>query len=172
VFTRDLFAVVSAAKNLNYYHTLEHNISSIRSIWRVLCCDIYATTNRDKASLYLNDGLASTLACASMWYDLFEGGNVGEEFELVIGTAKHYVKHCAPFCLGRRPKITESTYLGMAPANTEVGDVVFLPYESAIPMVIRRDGEGFRLVGECFLDGIMQGGLIVDDMEFEDIILL
>ena len=49
---------------------------------------------------------------------------------------------------------------GIAPANVEVGDVVALFGGGNVPFIVRpgpeREG-AFRLVGECYVDGIMRG---------------
>ena len=57
-------------------------------------------------------------------------------------------------CLG------ESTVL--APPEAQEGDIVSILNGGAVPFLIRKSGsrEGaFRLVGECFVSGIMEGGL-------------
>lgn len=69
--------------------------------------------------------------------------------------------------------VTESGRLVSGPAATQAGDKVCIIAGAKVPFIFRRnDGdEGYRLVGECFVYGLMGGevsrveGLKFDDME-------
>ncbi|KAK3690464.1 heterokaryon incompatibility protein-domain-containing protein [Podospora appendiculata] len=57
-----------------------------------------------------------------------------------------------------------SLYYGLGPAAMREGDVVVVLFGGVVPFVLRRvvdgdgeEGEGWRLVGECFVPGLMQG---------------
>lgn len=61
---------------------------------------------------------------------------------------------------GRKFCRTSKDYVGLVPADTEPGDLIYLVAGSEVPFVIRRSLEkagGFRLVGEAYIHGIMQG---------------
>ncbi|KAH9209089.1 hypothetical protein DL95DRAFT_245811, partial [Leptodontidium sp. 2 PMI_412] len=58
--------------------------------------------------------------------------------------------------------VTEKKYIGMAPKDALLGDVVCIVYGSNVPFVLRPSGIGgntnrYRLVGECYIHGIMDG---------------
>ena len=59
--------------------------------------------------------------------------------------------------LGRRAMRTGKGYVGQAPGIAEVGDQIALFEGGKLPFVIRRRGEAWELVGECYVNGIMSG---------------
>jgi hypothetical protein len=70
--------------------------------------------------------------------------------------------YCHQLCTiarGRRPMLVSGTYLGIGPYDTEPGDLIFILLGSDVPYVLRRNGEDdkLRLVGEAYVDGIMDG---------------
>lgn len=63
--------------------------------------------------------------------------------------------------LHRRLFITSEGHLGLGPAGMMSGDVIALLFGGRVPFVLRRvDGEGWRFVGECYVDGVMQGEVL------------
>ncbi|KAK3983887.1 het-6-heterokaryon incompatibility protein, partial [Cladorrhinum sp. PSN332] len=68
----------------------------------------------------------------------------------------------------RRVFVTELGYIGLAPIASMLGDEVCVLMGSKVPHVIRRDGDIYRFVGECYVYGIMDGevlqGIDVDDV--------
>jgi hypothetical protein len=67
------------------------------------------------------------------------------------------------FCL------TKNDYLGLVPLTTEIGDVVCIVHSSCVPFVLRpcKDIKGaFRLVGKCYIHGIMEG----EAMQMKDLV--
>ncbi|KAN0089671.1 HET domain containing protein [Hyaloscypha variabilis] len=64
------------------------------------------------------------------------------------------------YALHRRVVRTERGYLGLASHATEVGDDVMIGKGSSVPLIMRRCGEKgdeFRLVGDAYIHGIMNG---------------
>lgn len=60
--------------------------------------------------------------------------------------------------LSRRFAATELGMIGYVPKAAVPGDFVVLFYGSSVPSVVRLDGEGkTTLVGECYIQGIMDG---------------
>jgi hypothetical protein len=62
--------------------------------------------------------------------------------------------------MGRRLLVTEKIYVGLAPAEARLGDIVCIFLGSYVPFVLRRLNETFELIGECILDGVMEGQAI------------
>ncbi|KAM5359271.1 hypothetical protein ACJZ2D_014619 [Fusarium nematophilum] len=62
-------------------------------------------------------------------------------------------------CNGRRLFVTDTGYIGLAPATAAVGDTVHVVEGAALPYVFRSaaSGESFQLVGEAYVHGIMYG---------------
>ncbi|KAH7131811.1 heterokaryon incompatibility protein-domain-containing protein [Dendryphion nanum] len=61
-------------------------------------------------------------------------------------------------CYDRRRGRTARGYIGQFSHHAQVGDIIFLPLGSAVPFSIRPKVNGtYRLVGECYLHGLMSG---------------
>ncbi|KAI1097515.1 heterokaryon incompatibility protein-domain-containing protein [Jackrogersella minutella] len=63
----------------------------------------------------------------------------------------------AQFTRCRRFVTTKKGYMGLAPSKTEVGDKVILLQGHKGPVVSRPAGERWKLVGDCYLHGVMEG---------------
>jgi hypothetical protein len=70
--------------------------------------------------------------------------------------------------------ITDNSYLALVPQHTNPGDIVCVLYGAQVPFVLRptetSNGTKYRLVGECYLHGMMDGeGLQLNkpEMDFE-----
>lgn len=62
--------------------------------------------------------------------------------------------------MARRLAITEKGRLGMAPSRAQKGDSVMVLYGCNIPVLLRDRGGKFEFVGECYVDGFMDGEAI------------
>lgn len=61
-------------------------------------------------------------------------------------------------CSGRRFFVTKTGYMGMGPQTLKEGDAVVVLFGGQVPYVLRRaDNDLYRLVGDCFVPGLMQG---------------
>lgn len=69
----------------------------------------------------------------------------------------------------RRLVTTDKGYLGLMPAATVAGDCIAVVQGCAVPLVLRRDEDKFRVIGECYVHGITAGELIplIDKGEIE-----
>jgi hypothetical protein len=64
---------------------------------------------------------------------------------------------------GKRFVRTEKRYLGWANASSQIGDIICIFLGADAPYVLRPDGEDFyKLVGECYIHGIMDGEALAD----------
>ncbi|KAF1984050.1 hypothetical protein K402DRAFT_395982 [Aulographum hederae CBS 113979] len=61
------------------------------------------------------------------------------------------------FCLGRKLLVTARGFLGLAPPEAQKGDVVVVLLGAPTPLLLRKRGENYVLVGECYVHGIMGG---------------
>ena len=52
--------------------------------------------------------------------------------------------------------------LGVAPENTRNGDIVVVFFGGRVPFVLRRKGEFHTIIGECYVQGIMDGEAMDD----------
>lgn len=75
--------------------------------------------------------------------------------------------------LGRRPFSTRSGYLGMGPQSLRTNDIVVLLQGAATPFLLRprRDGRHYKLVGEVYVHGIMDGEFCREQKPLEEFVL-
>jgi hypothetical protein len=73
--------------------------------------------------------------------------------------------------VGRRLITTKNGYLGLAPEEVEVDDVVAILFGSKFPVILRPSGQNYIYVGECYVDGIMDGEILKPEspMKYEDV---
>jgi hypothetical protein len=57
----------------------------------------------------------------------------------------------------KRLVILKNNLLGFAPQQTEVGDKIVVLLGCNFPVVLREVGEHWELIGEIYVDGIMNG---------------
>lgn len=65
-------------------------------------------------------------------------------------------------CLGRRLFYTTSGHIGLGPGDMALGDVVGILGGAVMPSVLRPLGDHFGLVGDCYVNGVMDGEAIAD----------
>lgn len=59
----------------------------------------------------------------------------------------------------------EGRHVGLAPPNAEAGDLICIFFGCSVPVVLRRKGENFTFVGECYVDGVMNGEAVLTGMK-------
>ncbi|KAL7905862.1 hypothetical protein GGI35DRAFT_459508 [Trichoderma velutinum] len=69
------------------------------------------------------------------------------------------------YALGRKFFVTKRGYFGLGPQKAEPGDRIAVLFGSAVPFVLRQGvsatgKRAWRIVGECYVHGIMQGEVI------------
>jgi hypothetical protein len=60
-------------------------------------------------------------------------------------------------CHQRRVFRTANSQLGVGPKVMERGDIIAILYGARTPYVLRKYGDYYRIVGECYVYGIMHG---------------
>lgn len=88
-------------------------------------------------------------------FDAVRGEGNAEAWAYAYNTQVFLIFGIMRFC------VTEKGYMGLCPNSTSVGDVVYILHGLNTPYVMRRkpgrDDEHFRLVGQCYIHGIMDG---------------
>lgn len=75
----------------------------------------------------------------------------------------NYGRAMTSVCYGRSFVVTREGHYGLGPRITEPGDMCCVLFGSDVPFVLRRretGQEGFKFVGECYLQGFMEGQAI------------
>lgn len=60
---------------------------------------------------------------------------------------------------GRKICVTKGRYMGVTTYDTEKGDLLVMLEGFAMPFVLRPNGANFVIIGDCYIHGIMDGGL-------------
>jgi len=79
------------------------------------------------------------------------------ELDAVLDAFIKPIAHLAGF---RRYFASELGYLGWVPRSAQEGDRICAFYGCRFPFVIRPKGNGFQLIGACYMHGIMEGEAI------------
>ena len=62
--------------------------------------------------------------------------------------------------INRRMISTIGGYLGLAPEEVQENDVISIFCGCNFPVVLRPCGDNYLLIGECYVDGIMDGEVV------------
>jgi hypothetical protein len=58
--------------------------------------------------------------------------------------------------IGSRQSSTRDTVC-LCPRETQIADIICVLYGCSVPVVLKRQGERYKMIGECFVHGIMDG---------------
>ncbi|KAL8833935.1 MAG: hypothetical protein Q9170_004011 [Blastenia crenularia] len=80
--------------------------------------------------------------------------------------ARLYLHYINGFSKGRMLVTTTDGQLGLVPQSTEPGDKVCVILGCSSPLILRTadDGSSHKVVGECYLDGIMTGEALLGEL--------
>jgi hypothetical protein len=70
---------------------------------------------------------------------------------------------------GRCFFVTDKGFMGLGPSNTRKSDVVCVMLGGEIPVILREEGDGFKLIGECYVHGVMNGEVLQTNIPVQDI---
>ncbi|KAF9776293.1 hypothetical protein IL306_005555 [Fusarium sp. DS 682] len=67
-----------------------------------------------------------------------------------------------PVCLGRCLFYTTSGHIGLGPGNMARDDVICILGGAVMPIVVRPLGDHFGIIGDCYMNGVMDGEAVVE----------
>lgn len=73
------------------------------------------------------------------------------------GNAENFKEAFVTACTQRRIFSTEKCHIGLGPRAMQPGDHVCLLEGATVPIILRPSKEGFKVVGEAYVSGVMQG---------------
>lgn len=76
------------------------------------------------------------------------------------GSSECFAQAAAAYSHHRRLFTTTKGYIGLGPRPTQGGDILCVLFGCPVPFVLQPSGERYRLVGECYVHGVMQGEAI------------
>ncbi|KAN0110166.1 Heterokaryon incompatibility protein (HET) domain containing protein [Hyaloscypha variabilis] len=133
--------------------------------FRTLIADGFGTRRAGKH--YVEDRLGIWLE----WARSITGGTLSEQLGRLSSSttipkenALHLEQHTRAYdfaarsaCRGRRLVVTSRGFVGLCPRYTQEGDVICILSGAKAPFVLRKSGECYTMIGECYVDGIMYG---------------
>ena len=72
--------------------------------------------------------------------------------DLMLYTGNDYTS-----CYGRKLAVTQGNCMGLVSAAARVGDEIFVLAGGQVLHTLRRNGDGYRYLGDCYLHGFMDG---------------
>ncbi len=90
---------------------------------------------------------------------------LGSDEDRLTGKAWPYEAAMQEVQKGRRICATAAGYFGIATCDTEKEDLVAVFEGFSMPFVLRRKGQEFMLIGECYIHGIMDVELMCADVD-------
>ena len=154
------------------------------SLWRTLAADIDISTRPAPPSL------GDTYTC---WVQLLEYtrdfvlryGKVpnDENFWDLVGIANRWGFAMGQGCSERKFCVTKGGYIGLVPPRSKVGDEIWIFLGAPTPYVLRRKTSNnvqerpfgeltFELVGECYVDEMMDGEIFEKERKMEYVTLV
>lgn len=73
------------------------------------------------------------------------------------GNAENFKEAFVTACTQRRIFSTEKCHIGLGPRAMQPGDHVCLLEGATVPIILRPSKDGFKVVGEAYVSGVMQG---------------
>jgi hypothetical protein len=124
--------------------------------WRTLTMDLATGWDQSSPGDPFVRATIRTEVCFAIWcgWKGFEPkfGNTSE-----VGPLAYHVLLLAG---GRRMVFLQSGYIGLVPAATMVGDHVCVLFGGSVPYVLRPEESYYRLIGDCYIHGLMDGEAI------------
>jgi hypothetical protein len=97
----------------------------------------------------------------------------------LFGSFKLQAKVLFEACDGRRFFVTDTGHIGLAPDFARVGDSVHVLKGASVPFIFRENPHSYanelmtvRLVGECYVQGIMRGEIWADAPKVEELVII
>lgn len=85
-----------------------------------------------------------------------------QEADAVQDQASKYANWAITICSRMRLCGTTKGYVGHVPNGAQISDVICVIAGAAVPFTLRQTPEGYRVMGQCYLHGIMEGEALQD----------
>ncbi|KAK5673837.1 hypothetical protein LTR17_027845 [Elasticomyces elasticus] len=128
-------------------------------VWRIPIADQYEDWNgiRTRATSAAKDG--------------WQAVKIGPAAVRMEAYALNWYQMAMSRLHSRRLARTCEGLIGLMPADVEVGDVVSIIFGAEAPLLLRPESQGsaYKIVGESFVYGVMDGEAITKDTKFTDL---
>jgi hypothetical protein len=122
------------------------------AFWRTLVADRGANGNMNPPSWYKR----------SFEYELSNSGKGDVAVQRIVqfgksSVTREFFRRVQSVIWNRRFVITDMGAFSLVPANTKEGDLIMAFQSLSVPVVVRKLRWSYWLVGECYIDGAMDG---------------
>lgn len=128
-------------------------------LWWALSQDAFGPSVEDEGLMKANCGEDYRLASIIPLED--EANITLHELKAIykLGDADRFLDATIAACTGRSLFTTSSDMIGLGPACMQPGDKGCITLGTLVPFVIRerKRGQGYRLIGECYIHDLMRG---------------
>lgn len=141
----------------------------------LLCSFIYTITTGLQGVNAWGEDTTGALADAAKWFTQYVSKSMpplvtptGNWFGGKRPDAGRFHEAFVHACKGRRFFTTEAGRIGVGPEFMKEGDLIVILFGGQVPYIVREVEGKHRLIGECYIDGIMQGEAVTgaDDGEW------
>ncbi|KAH7377533.1 heterokaryon incompatibility protein-domain-containing protein [Cadophora sp. MPI-SDFR-AT-0126] len=141
------------------------NASAMPAVARTFCGerDRYGGRAKDLDHLatQLSDFIRTWLRCHPDYFpELSQVLNIEKVYS--EGDGMTWVDAAEAVCLGRCLFYTTSGHIGLGPGDMALGDVVCILGGTVMPIVVRPLEDQFGIVGDCYVNGVMDGEAVSD----------
>ena len=163
-------------------NTTDKELSFIADAWR-LTSSQRSTTGRDNTDPTLNTprsfveaitaggrlpgGGNDIMKDASSWfwkhlsYDLENIGYLRQRWQVSFTSDRtRFHEAFVEICTDRRFFVTQGGLMGIGPAYMAAEDKIVVLFGAKVPFMMRKQGRRYRLIGECYVPGLMSGEAI------------
>jgi Heterokaryon incompatibility protein (HET) len=140
--------------------------------WRTAISNWNYTAPQSSYPAQLHDSYTAFRTTAQLDHDKVFDGHKAEHLSLLRSASPFLSALGAAVQASRKLCRTSKGYIALVPERTEVGDKIYLIYGLPVPFVIRphpADKSISRLVGSCYVHGIMDGEAMAWETEEEDL---
>jgi len=126
--------------------------------WQHFC---FAVMEQTKSILIVSGRAKEAEAFFEKWQGEYA------ELERLVGEhqkSPHFSRHLQGNSRGRKLFGTAKGYLGIGEILLQTGDLVCVLFGAGVPMILRPIGRSYRVVGECYLHGIMEGEALAEGL--------
>lgn len=121
----------------------------------------------------MNESSPNHVTCDATALGVEQPGADGFEHTM-LPYEQNWYRECLRRLPPRRPMLTTTGFVGLAPEHVEPGDQVFVLLGGTTPFVLRRmdGGNRYTLVGDAYVHGIMYGEMTKGEPEVVDVIIV
>ncbi|KAF1842217.1 uncharacterized protein K460DRAFT_409635 [Cucurbitaria berberidis CBS 394.84] len=139
------------------------------AFWSVICgtMENYLDSDRDNRPFYRRILPLSSFERFDKWISWYPSNSaIGMDAE-VLSTHRPFIVVSA----GRKFAVTKKGRLAWCPVKSNPGDVIAILAGGSVPFVLRIGDNGrYTVVGDAYIQGIMDGEILTDDLEFIELI--